>query len=152
MADNIQVTPGSGATIAADEILIDGGTALVQRVKPVHGAAGSGVDTSRANPFPVGVGLDEYETVAASVTAQVMGTTGATGDTIAQILVTPTTTSPGAVTILDNAISIPVFTGGAASLSNLVPFVIPLYLKSVSGAWKVTTGAGLTCVVSGDFT
>lgn len=44
MADNITVTPGTGATIAADEITIDGATALVQRVKIVTGAAGSGQD------------------------------------------------------------------------------------------------------------
>ena len=44
MADNITVTPGSGATIAADEITIDGASALVQRVKLVTGVAGSGQD------------------------------------------------------------------------------------------------------------
>lgn len=44
MADNIDVTPGTGKTIAADEITIDGATALVQRVKLVTGVAGSGQD------------------------------------------------------------------------------------------------------------
>jgi hypothetical protein len=44
MADNVTVTAGSGTTIAADEITIDGATAKVQRVKPVFGAAGSGAD------------------------------------------------------------------------------------------------------------
>lgn len=41
MADDISVTPGSGATIAADDI---GGGKLAQRVKPVLGADGTGVD------------------------------------------------------------------------------------------------------------
>lgn len=94
----------------------------------------------------------EYETVAASQTAQVLGTTGAVGDDLIGLLVIPATTSPGAVTVLDNAISIPVFVGGASSVSNLVPFFIPLPIKSVSGALKVTTGANVSVVAIGTFT
>jgi hypothetical protein len=92
-----------------------------------------------------------YETVAASATAQVLGTTGALGDYVAGLLVIPATTSPGNVLLLDNATSITVFTGGASSVSNLVPFFIPLGLKSVSGAWKVTTGANVSVIASGNF-
>ena len=103
-------------------------------------------------PSPVKLAQDEYETVAASATAQVLGATGATGDYIAGILVIPATTSPGVVTLLDNATSIPVFVGGATSVSNLVPFFIPLGIKSVSGAWKITTGASVSCIGVGDFT
>lgn len=95
---------------------------------------------------------DEYETVAASQTAQVLGPTGALGDYIAGILVIPATTSPGAITLLDNATSITVFTGGASSVSNLVPFFIPLGMRSVSGAWKLTTGANVSCIAVGNFT
>lgn len=40
MADNINVTPGSGAVVAADDI----GNVLYQRIKPVIGADGVGVD------------------------------------------------------------------------------------------------------------
>ena len=69
------------------------------------------------------VGAGEYETVAASQTAQTLGPTGATGDYISGILVTPATTSPGAIALLDGATSITVFTGGATSVSNLVPFL-----------------------------
>ncbi len=94
----------------------------------------------------------EYETVIASQTAQVLGGAGAIGDYLAGLLVTPTSVSPGVVTILDNAISINVFAGGANSLSNLVPFFIPIGLYSVSGAWKVTTGAALSVLASGNFT
>lgn len=93
----------------------------------------------------------EYESVAASQTAQVLGTTGATGDYLAGLLVVPATTSPGLVTILDNATSIPVFVGGASSVSNLVPFFVPLGVISVSGAWKVTTGAAVSVVAVGNF-
>lgn len=97
-------------------------------------------------------GQDKYETVAASQTAQVLGSTGAIGDYISGLLVIPATTSPGAVTLLDNATSITVFTGGAASVSNLVPFFIPLGMKSVSGAWKVTTGINVSVIGIGNFT
>ena len=98
----------------------------------------------------VGAGR-EYETVAASQTAQALGATGALGDDIAGILVIPETTSPGSVILLDNAISITVFVGGASSVSNLVPFFIPLGMKSVSGAWKISTGSAVHCIASGNF-
>ena len=98
------------------------------------------------------LGAGEYETVAASQTAQALGATGATGDFISGILVVPATTSPGNVLLLDNATSITVFTGGASSVSNLVPFFIPLGMISVSGAWKITTGASVSCIGIGDFT
>lgn len=95
---------------------------------------------------------DEYETVAASQTEQTLGATGATGDYIAGVLVIPATTSPGNVLLLDNATSITIFAGGANSVSNLVPFFIPLGMTSVSGAWKLTTGANVSCIGIGDFT
>lgn len=93
----------------------------------------------------------QYETVAASQTAQVLGTTGHVGDYIAGILVIPATTSPGNVLLLDNATSITVFAGGASSVSNLVPFFIPLGMLSVSGAWKITTGSNVSCIGIGTF-
>ena len=49
MADNVGYTPGSGATVAADEI----GGVLFQRVKPVTGVDGTAVDVSATNPMPM---------------------------------------------------------------------------------------------------
>lgn len=49
MADNIGYTPGSGATVAADEI----GGVLYQRMKPVVGVDGVAVDVSIDNPMPM---------------------------------------------------------------------------------------------------
>lgn len=100
----------------------------------------------------VDISNGEYETVAASQTAQVLGATGAIGDYLSGLLVTPATTSPGNVLLLDNATSITVFTGGASSVVSLVPFFIPIGAKSVSGAWKVTTGANVSVVGVGNFT
>lgn len=94
----------------------------------------------------------EYETVAASQTAQTLGATGATGDFISGVLIVPATTSPGNVLLLDNATSITIFAGGATSVSNLVPFFVPLGMFSVSGAWKLTTGANVSCIGIGNFT
>lgn len=48
MPDNVGYTPGSGATVAADEI----NSILYQRVKPVIGDDGVAVDVSQNNPIP----------------------------------------------------------------------------------------------------
>lgn len=55
MADNVGYTPGSGATVAADEI----GGVLYQRVKITHGADGIAHETSNGNPLPVDVTAGE---------------------------------------------------------------------------------------------
>jgi len=107
-------------------------------------------DQSAANLNNALVG--DYETVAASQTNQVLGPTGATGDYLAGVLIVPATTSPGNVIIIDNATSITIFTGGASSVSNLVPFMVPLGMRSVSGSWRITTGANVSAIGIGNFT
>lgn len=94
---------------------------------------------------------NSYETVAASQTGQVLGTTGAKGDYISHILVIPASTSPGAVTLIDDATSITVFAGGASSLATLSPFPIPLDLFSRNGAFSITTGASVSVIAVGSF-
>jgi hypothetical protein len=217
MADNIAVTPGTGASVAADDV----GGALHQRVKLSLGADGSAADalggagavaagvqrmtlasddpavaalatidghvdgiegalaTLNATDFAteakqdtlisaVGdlptnsdppmaaltrMGDGDYETVAASQTAQALGATGAAGDYLLGLLIVPATTSPGAVQIKDGSNgAITVFTGGADSVSNLVPFLVPLGIRSAVGAWQVTTGANVSAIASGSFT
>lgn len=51
MADNVGYTPGTGATIAADDV---GGT-LYQRVKIAVGADGEAYDASLTTPLPVAI-------------------------------------------------------------------------------------------------
>jgi hypothetical protein len=171
MADNVPVSAGSGLSIAADDI----GGVHYQRVKLSIGADGSATDalggsgtasaavlrtvSSTDDPGVVQttqlakLAKGEYETVAASQTSQALGATGATGDFISHLIVVPATPTPGIVTLLDNAISIPVFLGGATyPLANVVPFVIPLGMVSVSGAWRITTGASVSVIAVGDFT
>ena len=114
------------------------------------------VQVSSVDPMPVttapgGGSGAEYETVAASQTAQALGATGATGDYISRVIITPATTAPGVVTLLDNATSIPLWIGGTVG-ADLTPIVIELGMVSVSGAWKITTGANVTVIAVGSFT
>lgn len=84
----------------------------------------------------------DYEVVAASQTAQVLGATGAVGDFLHSIMIAEST---GTITVLDNAVSVLVIPAGAVG-------VWPINLKSVSGAWKITTAASTGCTASGRFT
>lgn len=66
MADNIAVTPGSGATVAAENI----GGILVQRIKPVIGPLDiDGGDVSAGNPMPINGNVTISQT--ATLTVQV---------------------------------------------------------------------------------
>lgn len=94
-----------------------------------------------------------YETIAAAQTDQAMGATGASGDVLASLIIVPATTSPGAVSIKDGSGSaITVFAGGSTSVPGLAPIVVPLNLKSLSGAWKITTGNNVSVIATGNFT
>lgn len=92
-----------------------------------------------------------YETVAASQTAQVLGTVGAIGDVIQRVIIVPAGVNAGTVALIDNATSITLFTGGTNSVNELRPIIVELGLKSVSGAWKITTGADVSVIAVGSF-
>ena len=127
-----------------------GGTSIAMRVWDESGA-GSGPFSFVS--FVTDINVGDYETVAASATDQVLGPTGATGDYLATVWIVPATTSPGAVSIKDGAGSaITIFTGGASSVSNLVPFPVSLGIKSAAGAWKLTTGTNVSAIAAGNFT
>lgn len=150
----VNVAQIAGTTTATGSGTMNAGTqrmALATDSPGVIATAAPGT-LSAAGPSVTAVNPSNYETVAASQTAQVLGATGATGDFVNGLIVVPATTSPGNVLLLDNATSITVFTGGATSVSNLVPFFIPLGMTSVSGAWKVTTGSNVSCIGVGKFT
>ena len=88
-----------------------------------------------------------YETVAASQTAQVLGGTGAIGDTLVRLIVTVNTSATSTVTILDGSTSIPVMPANTP----VGVYSIAVEMNSVSGPWKVTTGAGVTVIGVGNF-
>lgn len=152
----------SPVAIASNQSTLPVNTAQVNGVTTLTGAGAVGTGSQR-----ITVGQDSttiagsnpgrtYNTIAASQTAQVLsatsgGGTGTTGDYLSHCVVIPTSTSPGVVTILDNSTTIYGFPGGASSLSNLVPFAIPVGALSVSGGWKITTGANLSVVCVGKF-
>jgi len=92
-------------------------------------------------------GGGEYETVAAGQTDQVLGAVGAAGDYLDSLLLTVGAAT--AITVKDNATTIFTFTFGAAVTTG--PVEIPIRCKSVSGAWKVTTGASMTALAKGVF-
>ena len=151
----VDATAGLKVNLGADnDVTVSGTVDLGATDNAVLDAIAASVAGTVAvgNATLTNVGAGEYETVAASQTAQTLGATGATGDYISGILVVPASTSPGVVTLLDNATSISVFAGGASSVSTLHPFFIPLGMISVSGAWKITTGANVSCVGVGNFT
>lgn len=128
MADNTQLNPGASGDII--------GTKQINGVKyQIVEVGGS------------------YATVAAGQSDQTLGTTGASGDYLLGILIVPATTSPGAVSIKDGTGgAITIFTGGGTSVSNLVPFMVPIGAFSTSGAWKVTTGSNVSAIGVGNFT
>ena len=91
----------------------------------------------------------EYEAVGVGTTAS-LGSTGAIGDWLSHVVFQPQTTTPGACQILDNAVV--VYDLPAPTLTDLRPIIIPVNAYSVSGAWKVTTGANMKAAGFGDFT
>jgi hypothetical protein len=155
------VTPDANSAINVAQV--NGVTALTGTGATGTGAQRVTVSTDQATNAGaalvtggVGVvnGASVYQTEPAStsITALTGGGGGATGDYLSHCTVVPTTVSPGVFTITDNATAIYSFPGGTNSLSNLVPWTIPVGAKSASGAWKVTTGAGLSIVCVGKFT
>ena len=113
-------------------------------------AAGNGcIPVSSANPLPIGGST--YNLIAASQTSQVLtgGNGGAIGDYLDKCILQPTTVTAGTMTISDNSTIFFTFTTG--TLTSLAPIVIPIGAVSVSGAWKVTTGASETVTCMGKF-
>lgn len=95
---------------------------------------------------------NSYQPVAASKTAEPLGAAGAIGDYLEGVLITPATTSPGAVSIKDGAgAAITLFAGGASSVANLSPFFARFGAKSAAGGWSITTGANVSIIAIGQF-
>ena len=92
----------------------------------------------------------QYETVAASQTAQPLGTTGAVGDYVHRLIISVVTAATAGVTLIDNATSIVVLTGAATVVPGV--YSVEVNAVSASGAWKITTGAGATVIAVGIFT
>lgn len=96
-------------------------------------------------------GGDEYETVAASQTDQVLGATGAAGDYIEGVLCVVATAATSQVQIKDGAGSAITILPNAVG-AGVGSYYVPLGLTSVAGAWKLSTAAGVSAIAMGDFT
>lgn len=93
----------------------------------------------------------DYETVAASQTAQILGGAGKQGDILERLIITVGTAATAAVSISDS--------GGAAIpiMPNLPGGGIGVYVVEIGArargatGWSVTTGAGSTVLAVGRF-
>jgi hypothetical protein len=92
----------------------------------------------------------QYEHVAASQTAQVLGGTGAAGDYLHRLICTVSTAATGTVSISDGSsfthVVLPNSPGGGIGNYN-----IEFNTISRNGPWKVTTGAGVEVLGVGIF-
>ena len=92
----------------------------------------------------------EYETIAASQTDQVLGTTGAVGDYLHRLVCDVNTAATSAVAIEDGTeTAINMLENNVGS--GVGVYVIDLGILSRDGGWEVTTGAGVTCIGVGRF-
>jgi hypothetical protein len=91
----------------------------------------------------------QYETVAASQTAQVLGGSGAAGDYLHRLIVTVNTAATSTVTLTDGVTAIPIVPANVGSGVGVLS--IELNMASLTSGWKVTTGAGVTVVAVGQF-
>lgn len=152
-AEVVSIGGLDGDITLTGDIVVDTLGAL-NNAKETNPDAASATIPSLLRGMLAALSATDYETVAASQPDQVMGATGASGDYLAGVLIVPGTTAAGAVSIKDGGGSaITLFPGGGTTaLTTLIPFFVPLGIKSVSGAWKVTTGANVTAIGIGQFT
>lgn len=88
-----------------------------------------------------------YETVAASQTAQVLGTAGAAGDYLHRIVVTVTAAATSTVSVIDGSTTILTVPANTA----VGTYSLEINTAAATGPWKVTTGAGATVLAVGLF-
>ena len=95
-------------------------------------------------------GGTEYETVAASQTTQALGAVGGVGDLLSRLICVVTTAATAQVQIKDGAdTAITVFPNSPGG--GVGTYTIPIGLLSRTGAWQVTTGAGVAVIACGNF-
>lgn len=136
-----------------------GTCSMIALAKYLNNAANSPLPAQTNNAVNIGAVMNAgstYETIAASQTGQILGGAGAIGDYLSHCVIYPTSTTPGVVTVFDDVSAagsnVIAFPGGASSVSNLVPISIPVGAVSVTGKWRVTTGANVVVTCYGKFT
>lgn len=105
------------------------------------------------NPLPALIAGPNYELVPQNSANQILGGTGAVGDRLDFVVFMPSILACGSVTINDNATLVALYGGGTvAPLADLKPSIIPIFTKSLTGPWKVTTGVSVAALCIGKFT
>ncbi len=143
---NLLITEGLGAP--DDAAYAGSGNAnALQLLRSVADAA------LNEDPAVVTVLPAEYEVIEASDTDEIVGSTGAIGDKLEALLVIPTATTVGAISIEDGSTNIVVYAGGTLG-ADLKPFVIPLLgiRATTATGWEITTGVGCRVIAFGDGT
>lgn len=156
MADNVNITEGSGKVIAADDI----SSVLYQRVKVVIGVDGTNSgDVSASNPIPITGSTTIIGTVAVSGNTTLVGTVTITGNTtiLGTVTITGSTAVVGTVTVTGStAIVGTVTVTGSTAVVNTVTVtgsttVVSCATHAVtqSGTWTIT--GTTTGVIPADF-
>jgi hypothetical protein len=122
MADNVNITPGSGEVVAADEVA----GAKYQRVKLTWGADGTANDTSASSPLPVQVtsGITGIADDRKVVTTAGTRVTLASSTACEQVVITAETDNTGIVVVGGSTVvaalatrrGIPLYPGDTISL------------------------------------
>ena len=92
-------------------------------------------------------GVGDYEAVTVSSERVVLGTTGAAGDYVNRLICVVATSISAVVQLHDGTSTLPILQTGTAAGT----YVVPLGIKSTSGAWRLTTN-GPTVIATGAFT
>lgn len=122
-------------------IPIVAGDPAATRAKPVIVVDGDGNVVSGS----------DYETVAAGQTTQALGATGAAGDYIDRLIIVVATAATAQVQIKDGSdTAITIFPDSPGP--GIGSYVLPIGMRSRTGAWQVTTGAGSSVIATGKFT
>jgi hypothetical protein len=135
MADGVDITAGSGTTIATDDI----GGDHFQRVKVTWGADGTANDTSASDPLPVAQATESSATCS-NVSASASSVT----------LLSSASTARGRTIFNDSTSVLYVKLGSTASTTSFTvkmdaydyyELPPPLYTGAVDGIWDTATGA-----------
>jgi hypothetical protein len=86
-----------------------------------------------------------------STNVNVQISSGAVGDFISHLKITPLSMNPGSITLWDNTAPLTIFVGGINSVPSLIGWTDFCNMRSTNGKWKLTVGANLTVIVVGDF-
>lgn len=142
MADNVDITPGTGKSIAADDI----SSVWYQRVKVTWGADGTANDTSSSNPLPVATtsGITSIADGRKVVTTAGTRVTLAASTACKQVIITAETDNTGLVVVGGSTVvaalatrqGVPLYAGDSITLE--IDNLADVYLDSTVSSDGVT--------------